>query len=412
MHFVGNGSDSILLANNRSARFLGLARLKLNKLNFEQSVKTGHREVSEKTINKLINVFKFEGCRRYDEENYVDALIDQNILLQILSTAGLDLQYFRHQSRASPAQEIQELNIGGNVDCLNGLHRIKAAQRFLDPNDQWWIVRLYSKEFETDARACLVQSFQHEQKYSDGMIFRNIRKAQREGKVDDENVWWARLTDGKRRDLRQLIKNKALILAFDSLLEFPGLWEPIQLGTLHRLHGLRCEEELINYLQHIRNTWCFIVVEGYRDHVDTATVCGLELRAPGKSRYDMEQIRDNAKIFSSLDGNRRSLLLERAVQVNCIIPSLRTFFENQKYLEPCSLILKGLLSPNEKRSLWKSFSANYFPPQHLEVQVSETEHTAISPQSLGLPRDKCVLYQRRIAYIQLWLFCFRNFPEM
>jgi hypothetical protein len=62
----------------------------------------------------------------------------------------------------------------------------------------------------------------------------------------------------RRKDSRQLIssnkyhnipcrneessESERLIDAFDDLLELPGLWPPIQLGTLHRLHGLRCRE--------------------------------------------------------------------------------------------------------------------------------------------------------------------------
>lgn len=55
-------------------------------------------------------------------------------------------------------------------------------------------------------------------------------------------MWWARLTVTKQKDLRQLLKNHALAESFDRLLDFSGMWEPIQLGTLHRFHGLRCPE--------------------------------------------------------------------------------------------------------------------------------------------------------------------------
>ena len=85
-------------------------------------------------------------------------------------------------------------------------------------------------------------SFAHEQKYSDGQIFRNIRLSYLKKRYDDEKIWWARLTPTKAKDLRQLLRNQALTDAFDRLLVFQGMWEPIQLGTLHRLHGLRCAE--------------------------------------------------------------------------------------------------------------------------------------------------------------------------
>jgi hypothetical protein len=80
----------------------------------------------------------------------------------------------------------------------------------------------------------------------------------RKRNVVEEDKWWARLTETKKKDLRQLIssnkyhkipyfnedsnESERLIDAFDDLLDTPGLWPPIQLGTLHRLHGLRCRE--------------------------------------------------------------------------------------------------------------------------------------------------------------------------
>jgi hypothetical protein len=88
------------------------------------------------------------------------------------------------------------------------------------------------------------EAFSHEQKFSDGVIFRNIRENYYKQDEISEKKWWARLTETKRRDLRQLLNSGPLINAFDELLTYPGLWQPIQLGTLHRLHSLRCQEVL------------------------------------------------------------------------------------------------------------------------------------------------------------------------
>lgn len=88
-----------------------------------------------------------------------------------------------------------------------------------------------------------------------------------------------------------------------------------------------------------------------------------------------------------------------------MIPSLRTFFEYQKYLEPCCSILRRLLNAeNSKQSLWRAFSANYFPPEQLQVQTSETTSISLS----NVPQET----MRALSYMQLWLFCLRNFPEM
>lgn len=57
-----------------------------------------------------------------------------------------------------------------------------------------------------------------------------------------EHKWWARLTETKRKDLRQLLRDERYALAFDALLDWPGLWTTIKLGSLHRLLCLKCDE--------------------------------------------------------------------------------------------------------------------------------------------------------------------------
>lgn len=57
-----------------------------------------------------------------------------------------------------------------------------------------------------------------------------------------ERKWWARLTETKRKDLRQLLKDERYAVAFDALLDWPGLWTTIKLGSLHRLLCLKCDE--------------------------------------------------------------------------------------------------------------------------------------------------------------------------
>lgn len=52
----------------------------------------------------------------------------------------------------------------------------------------------------------------------------------------------ANLTHGKSKELTQLLSDDRFAAAFYALVDFPGLWRPIQLGTLHRLLTLKCEE--------------------------------------------------------------------------------------------------------------------------------------------------------------------------
>lgn len=81
-----------------------------------------------------------------------------------------------------------------------------------------------------------------EQAVSDGEIFRKLLLSKRENDRAAEKKWWARLTETKRKNLQQLLRDTVLAAAFYGLLDWPGLWTPIQLGTLHRLLTLKCSE--------------------------------------------------------------------------------------------------------------------------------------------------------------------------
>ena len=74
-----------------------------------------------------------------DEENYISALVDERSVQQSLQRAG----YSEDSLRATPSSSIPFLQ-DLNLNCLHGLHRILAAKDFLDEDDQWWTVKLFS----------------------------------------------------------------------------------------------------------------------------------------------------------------------------------------------------------------------------------------------------------------------------
>ncbi|KAK0972647.1 hypothetical protein LTR54_017522 [Friedmanniomyces endolithicus] len=85
-----------------------------------------------------------------------------------------------------------------------------------------------------------------------------------------------------------------------------------------------------------------------------------------------------------------------------MVPSLYTFFEDLKCLEPAAKIIRKLLPPGEKTSLRSSLSAHYFAPERNTFEFPEGEfHT--------LPSH---IDNFESGYHQLWLFALRNFPEM
>lgn len=90
--------------------------------------------------------------------------------------------------------------------------------------------------------ARIVESFSNEQRPSDGEIFRKILLYRRLHDELLENQWWAYIDNSKPKNLRQLLKNRPLAAAFESLVDMPGLWAKLQLGALHRLLAVKCDE--------------------------------------------------------------------------------------------------------------------------------------------------------------------------
>jgi hypothetical protein len=101
------------------------------------------------------------------------------------------------------------------------------------------------------------------------------------------------------------------------------------------------------------------------DVVDETTVLCLETLAPGKSKADRRAVRRlvaEGKLFGRLNENRRAeldLVLENINAIETVIPSLYTFFEMLKHLEPCARIMRSLVSLKEHKTIKESLLAFY-----------------------------------------------------
>jgi hypothetical protein len=104
----------------------------------------------------------------------------------------------------------------------------------------------------------IIESYSNEQKPSDGEIFRKIRLYHRENNQEAQKRWWSRLEKSKPKDLRQLFRRPSLVAGFDALIDMPGLWAKLQLGALHRLLVLKCDEVCI----HLDTTRSFLTSIG------------------------------------------------------------------------------------------------------------------------------------------------------
>ena len=232
----------------------GLARIDLSALDFGFSLQRGHREASDKLVCSLERKFELQGCLRFDDENYIPAIIEDNVLRLAISEAGLAELSIRNNDGFIPHLKIPHL------DCLHGLHRVLAAERHLDEDERWWTVSLYSKG-ELWRYICLQlaltfcadlpdstcrEIIEHDpcsQSLSSGAIFRKIRLNRRGGHEQEENTWWARLSPMQEKNFKRLLRKHRLAAAFDDLLDMPGLWPPVHfLGITHKVLAMKCDE--------------------------------------------------------------------------------------------------------------------------------------------------------------------------
>ena len=110
----------------------GYARVKLNDVEFD----TG-RDLDDRNVKRLINIFKLQGCRREDPANAIPIVVGKELLAEVLARHGLHALTLRSFVPA------QLPCITAKVICLHGKHRICASREFLEGSDQWWTVKVF-----------------------------------------------------------------------------------------------------------------------------------------------------------------------------------------------------------------------------------------------------------------------------
>jgi hypothetical protein len=120
---------------------------------------------------------------------------------------------------------------------------------------------VYSDRYPGDQRDELIrtlqESYSNDHFPADGRIYRKIRSYQgyphrQSSNKAAENYWWAVLesSPGSRKGgrsrkggyLKSLLKHKLLRERFDDLLSIDGLWDDMNIGVLHKLLAMRCDE--------------------------------------------------------------------------------------------------------------------------------------------------------------------------
>ncbi|KAB8212841.1 hypothetical protein BDV33DRAFT_231343 [Aspergillus novoparasiticus] len=362
------------------------------------------REIDHKNVERLRDIFAKDGCQRLDIRNHVTDIVSRQHLERACRAAGLTPE----ELKTCQSQYPRLLFRRHQVQCLHGQHRLKAAEETLPPSDRWWTVDIYLDDISPDLRTALIDEYSNEKAPTDGEVYRKIRQYQHEANALFQNRWWTRLSPNKAKRLRQLTSpdNTHLCAAFDALLAIPGLWNGMSLGLLNTVLALKCDEELIHYLTHVKNFWATLVNHDRTRMalIDLHTVDTLQLYAPRASKVDRKTVKGKilgGEVFSNFSRSERAAIWEKIrthEMCDGIIPSLHTFFRDISYLELCANAVKRLVVLNKQQLTVRSALVHSFRSRRSNgsclIQTSETSFRR-QPGS----RDELI----SSGYRQIWM---------
>ena len=271
-------------------------------------------------------------------------------------------------------------------------------------------------------------------RYFDGDIYRQIRIAaldkatSPQEKLARKNKWLVRLSSTEKRRNVSRIESSPKIRevrdGLDALIPFTGLWTVLDVGQFPRILNIHCPEvknpfaclsqcsntlkEMARYLYRIKQIWSYVIgeCEEYKYMLDANTVRILQGRCPFRSLKDRAYIEgmwlkgEILPVVSPPDLRKR--LFERILAVKHSIPSIYTFLEGVKWLEPGSGILKNILPNKCKGSLSQAFRALHNGQTRFKEQTS-----AFSFRHKDLLTGSEAEW---LSYRQLWLIPLRHFP--
>ena len=144
--------------------------------------------------------------------------------------------------------------------------------------------------------------------------------------------------------------------------------------------------------------------------VDRAAVKALELRVPKYSRQDAQVLQGqllSGQIFREFSQKEREAIWLELLSIDCLIPSLFTFFEDVRYLDACANCIKRLAMPPRDGTVahtltHKFVDANQTSGQCI-IEVAESSF-AVRP---GQHADRLELGRR-----QLWIYAMRHYQKM
>lgn len=112
----------------RSSRRLG-AKVRLSNLDVTT---TSARTIREEHIQALVEKFQSESCIRFNPDNYIKVLVDDDFPYSL-------------SNDVSTSDQVLDLPDDSKITILQGKHRVLAAEIFLCHLDKWWIADFYTE---------------------------------------------------------------------------------------------------------------------------------------------------------------------------------------------------------------------------------------------------------------------------
>lgn len=182
---------------------------------------------------------------------------------------------------------------------------------------------------------------------------------------------------------------------------------------------------MLNYLRKIDVVWNYIVGDNneLKQHIDTKTVSLLESKLPllQKDLNEIKTAMEDFTLFPKLESLiERKKILERILSLNCLIPTIHSFFMDLKFLTILSKPMARLAAQRKCLKKVKSIHEAFFDdPLYTEGQVSSSEIGQAEVQFLEQVGEnkfklaKGTTFQmQQSQYWQLWLYVMRHFAEM
>ncbi|KAI4270714.1 MAG: hypothetical protein LQ337_006513 [Flavoplaca oasis] len=144
---------------------------------------------------------------------------------------------------------------------------------------------------------------------------------------------------------------------------------------------------------------------------DFRTVQLLQCRCPGLDKVDAKFVTEQMSqrnLFPSIDDvPTRTQIQESLLKVPCLIPSLSTFFEDTKWLEPVAKVIRRLLPPSckesNRRALFRKYTGLNYKRGTVQIQRRNQKWDHLSGDETQ---------HMECGYRQLCSFAWRHFPEL